>query len=94
MRPGVGDAGEPGRQDHRERGPAEDRQRQAEEGEDRHLDLLRLELFAEVFGGAPDHQPGDEHRNDGEGEDAVEAGADAAKDHLAELDVDEGHHAA
>ena len=62
--------------------------------EDGHLDLLRLELLAEIFGRAADHQPGDEHRDDGEGEDAVKPRADAAEDHLAELDVDERHHAA
>ncbi|MGA8550199.1 MAG: hypothetical protein WB678_08185 [Stellaceae bacterium] len=91
---GIGDAGDPGRQHHRECRPPQDRQRQAEEGEDGHLDLLGLELFAEIFGGAPDHQPGNEHRHDSETEDAVEAGADAAEDHLAELHIDQRHHPA
>ena len=94
VRAGVGDAGKTRGQDGRERGPAEDRKRQGEEREDGHLDLLRLELLAEIFGRAPDHEARHEHRDDGEGEDAVEARADAAEDHLAELDVDQRHHAA
>src|SRR5665213_2018251 len=94
VRPGIGDAREPGRHNRRQRGPSEDRQRQGEERQDGHLDLLALELLAEIFGRAPDHQSGDEHGDDGEGEDAVEAGADAAEDDLAELDIDQRHHAA
>ena len=35
--------------------------------------------FAQVLRGAPDHQPGQEHRDDREHQQAVEPGADAAE---------------
>ncbi len=73
---------------------AEHHERQAEDGEHRHLDLLGLDLLAEVFRRAPDHQAGDEDREDDEDEHAVEARAHAADDDLAELHVDERDHAA
>ena len=88
VRSGIGGTGEAGRHHRRERGEAEDRQRQDQDGEHRHLDLLRLDLLAEIFRRAADHQPGDEHREDGEQQHAVETGADAAEDDLAEQDVD------
>ena len=69
-------------------------QRQDQDGEHRHLDLLRLDLLAEIFRRAADHQAGDEHRDDDEQQHAVEAGADAAEDDLAELHVDQRDHAA
>ena len=72
---------------------AQDRQRQDQDGEHRHLDLFRFKLLAEVFRRASDHQPGDEHRDDDEQQHAVEAGADAAEDDLAQHDVDHRHHA-
>src|SRR4029450_14107912 len=69
-------------------------QRQGGDGEHRHLDLLGLDLFADIFGGAADHQAGDEDRNDDEQQHAVHARADAADDDLPELDVDQRDHAA
>ena len=75
----------------RYRGEAEDRQRQDQDGEHRHLDLLGLDLLAEIFRRAPDHQAGDEHGDDDEQQHAVEAGADAAEDDLAELHVEHRH---
>ena len=52
-------------------------------------------IFLPTYSGVrPDHQPGDEHRDDDEQQHAVEAGADAADDDLAELDVDQRDHAA
>ena len=50
-----------------------------------HLHLEGLDLLAQVLRRAADHQPGDEDGDDGEDQHAVEAGADAAEDHLAEL---------
>ena len=58
------------------------------------LTSLRLDLLAEIFRRAADHQPGDEDRDDDEQQHAVEAGADAAEDDLAELHVEQRHHAA
>ena len=81
----------------RHRGPsreAEDEQRKDEDVEHRELHLARLDLLAQVLGGAPDHQAGDEHRQEHHHQHSVEAGADAAEDHLAELDVDERNQAA
>ena len=52
-------------------------------------------IFLPTYSGVrPDHQAGDEHRDDDEQQHAVEAGADAADDDLAELHVDERDHAA
>ena len=53
----------------------------AERGE---LDLARLDLLPEVLRRAADHQPGDEDGDEDVEEHPVEAGADAAEDHLAE----------
>ena len=86
VRAGIGGRGDRRRDQHRDGGEAEDRQRQAEHGEHRHLHLLRLDLLAEIFRRAPDHQAGDEDGDDDEQEHAVEAGADAAEDDLAKLD--------
>jgi hypothetical protein len=65
-----------------------------QDGEHGHLHLARLDLLAEIFRRAADHQAGDEDREDDEQQHAVEAGADAADDDLAELHVDHRHHAA
>ena len=52
------------------------------------LHLGGLDLLAEVLRRAPDHEAGDEHREQGEDQHAVEAGADAARADLAEHHVD------
>ena len=62
VRPGIGEAREARRNHDRERREAEHRQGQDENGEDRHFDFFRLELFAEIFRGAADHEPSDEAR--------------------------------
>ena len=62
VRPGIGHRGDRGRIDHGDRGPAEDHQRQDQDGEHRHLDLARLDLLADIFRRAADHQAGDEDR--------------------------------
>ena len=46
---------------------------------------ILLDLLAQILRRASNHQPGDEDREDGEDQQAVEAGADAAEDDLAEL---------
>ena len=86
VRSGIGGRGDGRRDQHRNSREAEDRERQAKNGEHRHLHLLRLDFLAEIFWRAPDHQPGDKDSDDDEQEHAVEAGADAAEDDLAELD--------
>ena len=61
------------------------------DGDDRELHLARLDLLADIFGGAPDHQPGHEHGENGIDEHAVEPRADAADHDLAKLDVEHRH---
>ena len=78
----------------RDRREHQDRQREDQHDEHRHLHVVGLDLLAQVLRRAADHQAGDEHRQDDEDEDAVHPGADAAEDHLAQHDVDERHQAA
>ncbi len=53
-----------------------------------------LDLLAQVLRRAPDHQPGDEDGDQRHHHHAVEAGADAARHDLAELDEEQGDAAA
>ena len=94
MRSLVGDRGHRRGQHRGDRGPAEEHQRQDENRQHRHLDFLRLDLLADIFRRAADHEAGDEDGDDDEDQHAVEAGADAADDDLAELHVDQRDHAA
>ena len=73
--------------------PAEIHQRQHQDGEHGHLDFLGLDFLADIFRRPADHEPGDEDRDDDEQQHAVHAGADAADNDLAELDVDQRDHA-
>ena len=75
----------PGVGHHRDRGPDQHEQRRDQDHDRGHLHLEGLDLLAEVLRRAPDHQAGDEHRDDREHQHAVQARADAAEDHLAEL---------
>ena len=90
VRPGVQDRGlgvvEERRTTRRE---GEDQRRDDQEVEDDELHLRRLDLLAEVLGRSPDHEPGDEDREQREDQHPVEAGADASGAHLAEHDVHE-----
>ena len=67
------------------------RQRREEHAEGDQLDLPRLDLLAQVLGGAADHQAADEDREQDVEQHRVEARADAAEDHLAEAEVGERH---
>ncbi len=75
--------------DDRDRRQRQHHRRHEERAERGELDLSRLDLLPEPFGRSPDHQPGDEDRDQDVEEHPVEAGADAAEDHLAEEQVDE-----
>src|SRR5215207_4287259 len=76
-----------------------DRNAGEDEHHDRHrqdvdrdqLHLRRLDLLAQILGRSADHQPGDEHRQDGEDQHAVEARTDTAGADLAEHDVHQRH---
>ena len=94
VRAGIRDAGEARLDHHGNRGEDEDRQRHAQNREHRHLDLFGLQFLAEVFGRAPDHQPGDKQRDDREQQNPIKARTHAADDDLAEQHVDQRHHAA
>ena len=94
MRPRVAGGRDRARHDRRHRRPTKHHQGQAQDGEHRHLDLLGLELLAEILRRAPDHEAGHEHGDDHEDQHAVETRAHAADDDLAELDVDQRDHAA
>ena len=82
----LGRRGEPGGEQHH--------QRRHQHPERDQLDLPRADLLAEVLGGAADHQAADEDGEDDVEQHRVEAGADAAEDHLAEAEVGERHRAA
>ena len=69
-------------------------QRRDQHAERDQLDLLGLDLLAEVLGRAPDHQAADEDREQDVEQDRVQAGADAAEDHLAGRQVRERDRAA
>ncbi len=58
------------------------------------FDFLALDLLAEIFRGASDHQAGNENGDDGEQEHSVEAGSDAAKNDLSRLNIEQRHQAA
>ncbi len=79
---------------HRDGGSCQHEQRGDQEVRCGELDLARSDLLAEVLRCAADHQAGDEHRDDRQDEHAVQAGADAARRDLAELHVEQRHHAA
>ena len=94
MRARIGHRGHGGRIDNRNGGPAQIHQRQHQNGEHCHLDLARLDLLADIFRRAADHQARDEDRQHDEQQHAVKPGADAADDDFAELHVDQRDHAA
>ncbi len=94
VRPRIGHGGYRGRKDHRDRRPPEIHQRQDQDGEHGHLDLPCLDLLADIFRRAADHEASDENRDHHEQQHAVEAGADAADDDFPELHVDQRNHAA
>ncbi len=91
---GVGHGGHGRRGDHGDAREDQDRDPGGQDGDDRHPHLPHLDLLAQVFRGPADHQPGDEDRDDGEGQHGVETGADPAEDDLAQQDQGERHHAA
>src|SRR5712671_2485124 len=83
--PCVGRRGHGRRVDNGDSRPAEIHQRQHQDREHRHLDFARLDLFADIFRGAADHQAGDENRKHDEQQHAVKAGAYAADNDFTEL---------
>ena len=94
MRAAGADARHREGQHRRDGGEAEDRQRQDQHRQHGEFHLAAFDLLAEKLRRAADHQAGDEDGEDGEDDHAVEAGADAARQHLAELDQEHRHQTA
>src|ERR1019366_4210495 len=94
MRPSIRHRGNSCRIDNGDSGPTKIHQRQHQDREHRHLDFARLDLLADIFRRAADHQASDEDRQHDEQQHAVKAGADAADDDFTELHVDQRNHAA
>ena len=91
MRTWIEDRREALRERHGDAGKAQDHQGRDQQGQHRHHDLLALDLLAQVLRRATHHQPGDEDRDDGEVDHAVESCADAPKDDLTQRDVGDQH---
>ena len=94
VRPGVEHARALLRGAHRDAVPISTSDRGDQEVQRGELDLAGADLLAQVLRRAADHQPGHEHRDDGQDQHAVQAGADAAGRDLAEHHVEHRHHAA
>ena len=73
VRARIRHARHPEREHHRRSREAEHPERQHQDGQHGHLDLLRLDLLAEIFRRAADHETGDEHGDDDHQQHAVEA---------------------
>ena len=72
-----------------ERREPQNAQRRRQDRDDGHLDFLLLDLLADVFRRAADHQAADEDGDDRIDQHAVEAGAHSAEDHFVGLDVEQ-----
>ena len=60
------------------------RERHDQDGKHGHFYVVRFDFLAEILRRSPDHQSGDEHREDHEDHHAVKSGTDAAKDDFAQ----------
>ena len=78
VRTGIAEAVERGFEQYRRRREAEHGQRIDQHREHGEFHLARLDLLAEIFRRAPDHQPRDEHRDDHDYEKTIKTRADAA----------------
>ncbi len=94
MRAGVGDAGLAVDGQHGDRGAGQHEERRHQDGDRHHLHLEALDLLADVFRRAADHEAGDEDREQREHEHAVESRTYAAEHDLAQLDQPHWHEAA
>src|SRR6185312_5966060 len=79
MGAGVRDRLRTGLDHHRDRREEQHDERHDEHHERGHLDLVGLDLLAQVLRRSPDHEAGDEHGDDDEGQHAVEPRAHAAE---------------
>src|ERR1700676_1220878 len=93
MRPRIRNARRSKRLDDGERGEAKDGERQNQNRQHGHLDVVRFDFLAQIFWSATYHQPSDEHREDYEDDNSVQARTHAAKNHFSQHDIDQWHHA-
>ena len=91
---GIIESGLPPVRDAGPRGAAEYSRGQGDQHDHDELDVVGVDLLAEVFRRAAHHQSGDEDGEDNKDEHAVEPGAYAAKDDLTGLDVEQRDEAA
>ncbi len=94
VRAGIRDADGSEALDHRNSRQRKNDQREDQRDQHRHLDVVGLDLFAQIFRRAPDHEARDKHGQYDVDENPVHARADAAENNFAQHDVDERDHAA
>ena len=94
MRAGVGDSGQSTVAHHGDSCADQHQQGRHEDGDGGHLHFMDFDFFAEIFRCPANHQPGNKDRHDGKEQHAVEAGANAAEDHFAQLHQNQRNHAA
>src|ERR1039458_7184041 len=76
-----------------QRGEHENAERSRQYRNDGHLDLLLLNLLANVFRCSTDHQTADEYGDDGVEQHAVQAGPYSSEDHLIGLNIEQWNQA-
>ena len=94
MWPWVEHPGAAGVGHHRQRRAEQHQRRGDQNGEGDHFHFPDIDFLPEVLRGAADHQPGDKYRQHNEQQHAVQARADAAEYHFANLHQPHRHHAA
>ena len=94
MGTGIGKAREANGDHGGHRAEAEDYKRQDQQRQHGKLHFLGFDLLAEIIRRASHHESGDEDRDDGNHQDAIEAGADTARQNFAELDDEQRDKAA
>ena len=94
MRSRVEHPGAAGVGHHRQRRAKQHQRRGDQNGEGDHFHFPDIDFLPEVLRGAADHQPGDKYRQHNEQQHAVQARADAAEYHFANLHQPHRHHAA
>src|SRR5690606_35903814 len=90
MRTWIEDPGKPIRDDECNTGEYEDKDARDKDGDEGHLHLEDLDLLGQILRGPPDHQAGDEYRNNDKCNHAGETGTDTAEDDFPDEDQEQG----
>ncbi|OPY89649.1 MAG: hypothetical protein A4E72_01028 [Syntrophus sp. PtaU1.Bin208] len=80
--------------DGRPGGEPQDTDRGDQDGQDADLHIVSLDLLSQIFRRPSDHQAGQKNGHHDKEEHAVETRPDAAEDHFAQLDVQQGDQSA